>query len=118
MEEEEISILPFPVLPIVSKQSGEWRCKQAKTLNLLLDRLSSSQIYVIKRSIGDGIQKTFSFDLPFEKLLSWRIVSPLHGVVQPDCHLTTDKLIIVFGVPPAIDEFEVEIIGICRRQTT
>lgn len=109
--EEEFTILPFPVLPLALQQPGDRKC-QENTWNLLLERLSRSKVQIIKHPIGDGTRTTFTFDLPFKEVISWRIVSPLHGVVQPDCQLTADKLTVIFGVAPSVEEFEIEILGI------
>jgi hypothetical protein len=111
--EQEFTILPFPLLPITSL-SGDQQCQEDRW-NLLLERISRSNVQKIKQSIGDGIHKRFVFNLPFEIVVSWRVASPVYGVVQPDCLLTADRLTIIFGTAPSADEFEIEIIGISRQ---
>lgn len=110
--EQQFTVLPFPLQPI-SLQSGDRQC-QEDAWKLLLERINRSNVQKIEQTIGDGINKTFTFDLPFEIVVSWRVVSAVHGVVQPDCSLTADRLTIVFGIVPSVAEFKVEIIGICR----
>lgn len=109
--EGETTILPFPVLPIVQQPKG-WNCQEDAWV-LLWNRINQSKAKTQKWTIGDGYHTTFAFDLPFSKIISWRVVSPAHEVVHPDCLLKGNRLTVVFGEPPAVNEFDVEILGIC-----
>jgi hypothetical protein len=87
---EEITIIPFKPLPEQSPDKVQKICVK----------------------IGDGVKTKFKFILPFAIIVSWRLLTCLDEVVEPDCLLRGKELILHFGRPPLLNEFTFEILGI------
>jgi hypothetical protein len=87
---EEITIIPLDPLP----------------------ECSSNEVRKICVKIGDGVKTRFKFILPFAIIVSWRLLTCLDEVIEPDCLLRDKELILHFGRPPLFHEFTFEILGI------
>ncbi len=71
-----------------------------------------NEVHKICVKIGDGIKTRFKVVLPFAAIISWRVLTCLDEVVEPDCLLRGNELILNFGRPPLFQEFTFEILGI------
>lgn len=87
---EEVAIIPFASLP----------------------EHPPSEIQKICIKIGDGIKTTFKIIVPFTIIVSWRLITCLEEVVEPDCLLRDNELILHFGRPPLFHEFTFEVLGV------
>lgn len=87
---EEVTIVPFASLP----------------------ECPPSEVQKICIKIGDGVKTTFKIILPFAIVISWRLLTCLDEVVEPDCLLRGKELILHFGRPPLLHEFTFEVLGI------
>jgi hypothetical protein len=77
-----------------------------------LPECSPKKVRRICVKIGDGIKTRFKFILPFAIIVSWRVITCLDEVIEPDCLLRDNELILHFGRPPLLNEFTFEILGI------
>jgi hypothetical protein len=103
--------MPFSLQPIVLQTSGGWKFAE-QALLLLSEQIRSNKIQTIKQSIGDGLNNIFTISLPFERLISWRVISTnLDAVIEPDVQVRSRQITLTFGTPPNPQEFEIEIIG-------
>ena len=87
---EETTIIPFTALP----------------------ECSHNEVQKICVNIGDGIKTRFKVVVPFAMIVSWRLITCLDEVVEPDYLLREQELILHFGRPPLLREFTLEILGI------
>ena len=71
-----------------------------------------SEVSKICVKIGDGAKTRFKVIIPFAIIISWRLITCLDEVFQPDCLLRDKELILHFGRPPGFHEFTLEILGI------
>lgn len=87
---EEVAIIPFASLP----------------------EYLPSEVHKICVNIGDGVKTTFKIIVPFTIIISWRLITCLEEVVEPDCILRDNELILHFGRPPLFREFTFEVLGV------
>lgn len=109
--ETSIDIASFFPLPMAGKGCGTDRFQQ--TLLFLLRQSQQNQIQVIRRNIGDGHNKVFVFEVPFN-VVSWRITNQNDDIIEPDVQIKPRIVTIFFGVAPAKDEFKIEILGVAN----
>jgi hypothetical protein len=103
------TVVSFFPLPMAEKEHRADDFRQ--TLLFLLQQTQQNRIQSIHRKIGDGVNKIFGVELPFN-LISWRITNKNNDIIEPDIQVKSRVLTIIFGITPMSDEFEIEILGV------
>lgn len=107
---QSTTIISFSPQPIAEQSGSDCSNLVQQSLLFLWQQAQENRLRVVHQKIGNGVGQFFRFDVPF-KIISWRITNNNSLVVTPDCRLNDGKLTVIFGVPPAVDEFNIEILG-------